>query len=126
MISTVLSNANPGQKFQNIPFLLAQGQNNGQNALNKKSALFTLRAKTVFSPQDTPSQRAFGGIIRRFDALVVNKSPHGGFEFKNIGTGFAGRRLIDQHANLQQSPSRYKPGWVEPGPKNHSGSKCHL
>jgi hypothetical protein len=41
-----------GHELQDISFLLAQGQPRCQNELNKKAVLFTLRAKTVFSPKD--------------------------------------------------------------------------
>jgi len=73
MNSTVFFKTNLSQEFQNIPFLLAQGQDFGQDTRNKKAAMFTPDAKTVVSPQDTVPKRAFGGMISRFDALMVNK-----------------------------------------------------
>jgi hypothetical protein len=103
MSRTIFSQASQGQKFQNISFLLAQGQHRGQNALNKKAALFALRAETAFTPQYAPPQRAFGRIIGRFDPLMVDKRPQGGFDFKDIGTGFARWRLIGQYPDCLQS-----------------------
>jgi hypothetical protein len=98
-----------GQELQAISFLLAQGKNRSQNTLNKKAALFTLRAKTVFSPKDATPQRAFCGVIGRFNAtswyfpLMVNECPKGGLEFEDIGASFRRRGLSEPQAKLQQS-----------------------
>jgi len=87
---------NLGQELQDISFLLAQGKNSSENALNEEAALFALCAKTAFSPNDATAQRAFGGIVGRLNTLMVNESPQSRFELEDIGTGFPGRGLIEQ------------------------------
>src|SRR5450759_1104612 len=103
MSRTISSMTHLGQELQDISFLLTQGKHRCQNALNKKAALFTLRAKTMFSPKDATPQRALCSIVGGFNSFVINECPKGGLEFDDIGASFAGGGLIGQHANLQQS-----------------------
>jgi hypothetical protein len=100
MRRTISGMTHLGQEFQDILFLLAQDKNCSQSALNKKVALFTLRAKTEFSPKDTASQRAFCGVIGGFNFLMVNECPQGRLEFEDIGASFPRRGLLEQQANL--------------------------
>ena len=103
MSRTISGMTHLGQELQDISFLLAQGKHGGQNALNKKAALFTLCTITMFSPKDTTPQRAFCGVISGFNALMVDKGPQSRFEFEDIGAGFSRRGLIELQAKLQQS-----------------------
>src|SRR5450759_2011942 len=90
------------QVIQHVPFLLAQGYNRCQDALDKQASIFTLGTITATTPDYTSAQSPFGGIIGGFNAFPVDKSPQSLLNFENILAGAAGLVVSDQCADLEQ------------------------
>ena len=90
MRAAYLGLAGFGQKIQGIAFLLAQGDDSGQNALDEKRASFTLGAEAAATPDDRPPQGAFGGIVGRLDACLADEGPQSRFQGEDV----ASRSLI--------------------------------
>src|SRR5450759_329076 len=102
MKSTIFRVTGLGQEIQDISFLLAQGHNCRQDTLNKKAALFTLRAKTALSPNNAAAQRSFSRVIGRFNPFMIYECPQSRLKFEDVSTGLARGGVIDQRTNLQQ------------------------
>ena len=52
---------------------MSAGFDNGQRGLGEAAALSTLGAKTEFAPEFRRAKSAFGGVVRGFDAFVVEE-----------------------------------------------------
>jgi hypothetical protein len=83
--------------------LLAQSHHSGQNAFDKQAAIFTLRPITTATPNDTPAQRPFGGIIGGLNSFAIDKSPQSLLGLKNILAGAAGLAVSQHRTNIQQA-----------------------
>src|SRR5450759_3830534 len=90
------------QVIQHVPFLLAQGYNRCQDALDKQASVFTLGTITATTPDYTTAQSPFGGIIGGFNSFPIDKSPQSLLNFENILAGAAGFVVSQQCADLEQ------------------------
>src|SRR5450759_3243092 len=90
------------QVIQHVPFLLAQGYDCCQDALDKQASVFTLGTITATTPDYTSAQSPFGGIISGFNAFPIDKSPQSLLNFENILAGAAGLVVSEQSDDLEQ------------------------
>src|SRR5665811_737210 len=90
------------QVIQHVPFLLAQGYDCCQDALDKQASVFTLGTITAATPDYTSAQSPFGGIIGVFNSFPIDKSPQNLLNFENILAGAAGFVVSQQCADLEQ------------------------
>src|SRR3990172_4730548 len=91
------------QIIQYISFLLTEGHNRRQDALNELAAGFTLGAETASPPDDAPAQGPLGSIVGRFNTFLVNKRPQRRFQFEDILAGFPGFPMLYKCADVQQT-----------------------
>src|SRR5450759_1125865 len=90
------------QVIQHVPFLLAQGYDCCQDALDKQASVFTLGTITAATPDYITAQSPFAGIIGGFNAFPIDKSPQSLLNFENILAGAAGLVVSQQCADLEQ------------------------
>jgi hypothetical protein len=91
------------QMVQYISFLLSQGHDCSQDALNELAARSALGAETASTPDDASAQGPLGSIIGRFNAFLVHKGPQRRFQFEDILAGFASFTMLDECAYIQQT-----------------------
>ncbi len=61
-------------------------------------------AETTLAPEDAAAQGLLGGIVSRFNALLVDKGPQGSVVFENVTAGGLGLPMLDQErTQLQQA-----------------------
>ena len=92
------------QEIQDIALLPTQRNNHGQDTLDKTAAGLALAAETTLAPEDAAAQGLLGGIVSRFNALLVDKGPQGSVVFENVTAGGLGLPMLDQErTQLQQA-----------------------
>ena len=79
--------------------MLAAGFDSGEHRFDEAAARGALRAEGELAPDDGVPQRAFAGVVRRFDAVVLEKGP------KPV----AMRVQFAAHAGEQLVPARRAP-----------------
>lgn len=86
---------------QDIPVLLSQRRDDGQNPFGEAQTTLTLRAKRTFTPHHTAAQSAFGGIIGRFNTRRINKCPQSWRELQDIATSTGRLGMVNKSTKLQ-------------------------
>ena len=64
-----------GDVLEDVAALLAAGLGDGQQGLDESASGGALRAEAQFPPDDGVTQAPLGGVVRRFDAIDIQKRP---------------------------------------------------
>ena len=62
-----------GDEFKDVAGLLSAGFDDGQQRLDEAAALRTLGAEAELAPDHGRAESAFAGVVRGFDAFVVEE-----------------------------------------------------
>ena len=94
--------ASLGEIVEHITLLLSQCDHNGQDALDKLTAVFTLRTETASAPNHASAQGPLNGVVGWFHTFTLHKSPQRLLDFENIVASSAGNHLFDKGTDAQQ------------------------
>jgi hypothetical protein len=89
------------QISQDIPVLLSQRGDNGQNPFGKAETTLTLRAKRAFAPHHTPAQSTFSGVVGRFNTRCIDEGPQGWRDLPDIATSTGRLGMVNKSTELQ-------------------------